>query len=84
MIDKLFIQKMALYNEWQNKNLYGAADRLTDDERKRERGAFFGSIHGTFNHLLWGYQIWMSRFAATQKPEGGLKDQRSGSTTGST
>jgi uncharacterized damage-inducible protein DinB len=73
MIDKSFVQKMALYNEWQNKNLYGAADLLSDDERKRERGAFFGSIHGTFNHLLWGDQIWMSRFAATHKPEGGIK-----------
>ena len=36
-------------------------------ERKEMRGAFFGSIHGTLNHLLWGDQIWMSRFAGTPR-----------------
>jgi len=72
-----FAHRMALYNEWQNKNLYSAADKLADEERKRERGAFFGSIHGTLNHLLWGDQIWMSRFADTPKPAGGI----AGSTT---
>jgi uncharacterized damage-inducible protein DinB len=59
---------MADYNCWQNGNLYGAADRLTDGERKQPRGAFFGSIHATLNHLLWGDQIWMSRFAGTPRP----------------
>ncbi len=73
MIDRAYIQKMALYNEWQNKNLYGAADGLSDEARKRESGAFFGSIHGTLSHLLWGDRIWMSRFASTPKPEGGIK-----------
>ena len=69
MIDKPYVQLMARYNEWQNANLYGAADKLGDDERKRERGAFFGSIHATLDHLLWGDQIWMSRFAGTPKPK---------------
>lgn len=77
MIDKSYVQQMARYNEWQNRNLYGAADQIGDAERKRERGAFFGSIHGTLNHLLWGDQIWMSRFAGMPKPEGGI----AGSTT---
>lgn len=72
MIDKAYIDKMARYNEWQNKNLFSAADGLSDDARKRECGAFFGSIHGTLNHLLWGDQIWMSRFAGTAKPKGGI------------
>ena len=29
-------------------------------------GAFFGSIHGTLNHLLLGDKIWISRFLQTQ------------------
>jgi uncharacterized damage-inducible protein DinB len=36
--------------------------RSPDAERKRDRGAFFGSIHGTLNHLLWGDRMWMGRF----------------------
>ena len=64
MIDKSYVQLMSRYNEWQNANLSGAADKLSDDERKRTCGAFFGSIHATLDHLLWGDQIWISRFAA--------------------
>jgi uncharacterized damage-inducible protein DinB len=74
MIDKTYLQKMARYNRWQNENLYGAAEGLSDAERKRDRGAFFGSIHGTLNHLLWGDRAWMSRFAGTPKVTVGIKD----------
>src|SRR5215468_12147121 len=72
MIDVPYVQCMARYNRWQNENLYGAADALSDAERRRERGAFFGSIHATLNHLLWADRIWMSRLAGTPKPDGGI------------
>jgi uncharacterized damage-inducible protein DinB len=72
MIDTAYVQRMARYNRWQNRNLYGVADALTDDERRGERGAFFGSIHKTLSHLLWGDRIWMSRFADFPPPEGGI------------
>ena len=72
MITLDHVRTMADYNRWQNGNLYGAADELTDAQRREPRGAFFGSIHGTLNHLLWGDQIWMSRFADTPKPKGGI------------
>ena len=42
---------MADYNRWQNQNLYGAADGLSDAVRREQRGAFFGRIHGTLSHL---------------------------------
>jgi uncharacterized damage-inducible protein DinB len=72
MIDPGYVQRMARYNRWQNENLYGVADTLSDTERQRARGAFFGSIHATLNHLLWGDRIWMSRLAGTPRPEGGI------------
>lgn len=65
---------MARYNRWQNESLYAAAATLSDAERRRERGAFFGSIHRTLNHLLWGDLIWMHRFVGSPKPPGGIKD----------
>ena len=43
MIDPAYVKRMARYNRWQNQNLFGVADRLSDEERRRERGAFFGS-----------------------------------------
>jgi uncharacterized damage-inducible protein DinB len=77
MIDAAYVQRMARYNRWQNENLYTVADALSDDERRRDRGAFFGSIHGTFSHLLWGDRMWMSRFAGWPKPDCGIKDSPS-------
>jgi uncharacterized damage-inducible protein DinB len=74
MIDLAYVQRMARYNRWQNENLYGVADTLSDAERRRERGAFFGSIQKTLSHLLWGDQIWMNRFTDTPKPAGGIPE----------
>lgn len=55
---------LAQYNRWFNERLYAACETLSDEERKRDRGAFFGSIHNTLNHLVWGDQLWLKRFAA--------------------
>ena len=72
MIDKAYVQRIARYNRWQNQNLCGVADRLSDEERRRERGAFFGSIHKTLSHLLWADRLWMSRLTDVPAPEGGI------------
>jgi uncharacterized damage-inducible protein DinB len=72
MIDRAYVQRMARYNRWQNDNLYGAADRLSDAERRRETGAYFGSIHKTLNHVLWGDHTWMARFTDLPEPEAGI------------
>jgi uncharacterized damage-inducible protein DinB len=68
MISPEFVQRMASYNRWQNRSLYTAAAGLSDAERRRERGAFFGSIHATLNHILWADQVWMSRLADMPPP----------------
>jgi len=70
MISVDFVQTFARYNQWQNRSLYAAAAGLSEAERLRDRGAFFGSIHGTLSHILWGDLQWMSRFApdAYEKP----------------
>ena len=77
MIDPAYVRRMARYNRWQNQNLYGVADTLSDEARRRETGAFFGSIHQTLSHLLWADQIWMSRFSDVPRPQGGIPDLES-------
>jgi uncharacterized damage-inducible protein DinB len=74
MIDRAYVQRMARYNRWQNENLYGVADTLSDDERRKERGAWFGSIHKTLNHILWGDRAWMARLADFPKPAAGIPE----------
>jgi uncharacterized damage-inducible protein DinB len=54
---------LAHYNRWFNERLYAACAGLPDDQRKADRGAFFGSIHATLNHLLWADRLWLRRFA---------------------
>ena len=50
------------YNRWANRRLYAAAGALPDAEYRSPRGAFFGSLHGTLNHLVVADRIWMRRF----------------------
>lgn len=53
---------MAAYNRWMNRRLYDVCAGLTDEQRRRDCGAFFKSIHGTLNHLVLADQIWLGRF----------------------
>ncbi|MEM1234023.1 MAG: DinB family protein [Pseudomonadota bacterium] len=68
MIRAEYCRAMARYNAWQNKGLREAMATLPEAELTADRGAFFGSILGTANHLLWGDRMWMSRFAGWAKP----------------
>jgi len=55
-------QLLARYNQGANDILFAAVAKLDDAERKKQRPAFFGSIHGTLNHILLGDRIWLGRF----------------------
>lgn len=56
---------MAQYNRWMNQQYYALCATLSDEERKRDRGAFFKSIHGTLDHIMFGDKAWMGRFVKT-------------------
>lgn len=74
MIEPDYCLTMARYNAWQNRQLIPVLGELDAAEATRDRGAFFGSILGTANHLLWGDRMWMSRFSDSEKPPGGIKE----------
>ena len=75
MIDRGYVQSMARYNAWQNRQLTETLRDADDATLRKDRGGFFGSIMGTLNHLLWGDTIWMSRFVpSVAKPTGGIDD----------
>ena len=62
---KAHFAMMAAYSRWANARLYAAAKALPDAEYRRNRGAFFGSLHGTLNHLLVADRVWMRRFTGS-------------------
>ena len=51
---------LALYNRWANERLYATAAQLTPEALAVDRGAFFGSLLGTLNHLLVTDRLWMA------------------------
>ena len=74
MITASYARTMAAYNAEMNRRLYAAAAQLPDAERRADRGAFWGSIHGTLNHLYWGDSNWMSRFAGWEPSDKPMRD----------
>lgn len=51
------------YNQWMNDKLYSTAAKLPADELAKDRGAFFGSLLGTLNHIMVADIIWLQRFS---------------------
>lgn len=63
---------LASYNQWMNRRLYDAAATLPDETLAEDRGAFFGSVLGTLNHLVVADTIWLKRFASAADAPGVL------------
>ena len=58
---KPHFEMFARYNQWANARLFRMAVALPEEEYRRNVGAYFGSLHGTLNHLLTADRIWMRR-----------------------
>jgi len=69
MVTAAYVRTMAAYNAEMNRRLYDASARISDAERRKDRGAFWGSLHGTLCHLVWGDRMWMQRFDGWPKPD---------------
>ena len=74
MVDPGYVRTMAAYNAEMNRRLYEAAEHIPDHDRRQDRGAFWGSLHGTLCHILWGDRMWMARFDGWEKPPVVQKD----------
>ena len=61
---------MADYNAWMNRKIYALAAEIPDAKRKQDLGAFFKSLHGTLNHLVFADLIFLARFTGSPMPEG--------------
>ncbi len=61
MITPDYCVTMARYNQWQNNALRDQVKVMSDADLRQDHGAFFGSIFGTMNHILWGDLLWLHR-----------------------
>jgi len=62
MYDGNYYRMMADYNRWMNQSIFASCNRLSEHQRRQDMGAFFQSIHGTLDHILYGDKAWMGRF----------------------
>jgi uncharacterized damage-inducible protein DinB len=58
-------RQLADYNHWANLRIYAAALDMAEEQYRRPTGVFFGSLHGTLNHLLVADRIWLKRLTGT-------------------
>lgn len=64
---------MAEYNRSMNERMYEAAATLDAATLAADKGAFFGSILGTLNHIAAADTIWLHRFARHEAPFSSLR-----------
>ncbi len=60
-MDKSYFETLARYNRWANIKLYNAVEVLPKEEFEKDRQAYFESIQGTLNHILFGDWAWTLR-----------------------
>ena len=58
---KAHLELMARYNQVMNARLVAVVEPLPDEELTAARGAFFGSLLGTMNHLVVADLMWLNR-----------------------
>ena len=61
MITQEHFKLLAAYNRWANAGLYAAALDLSELSYRLHTGVYFGSLHGTLNHLLLTDRLWLKR-----------------------
>lgn len=66
------LKMMARYNKWANDRISDAICAIDEADYMKPREAFFGSIHGTVNHLLLVDRLWRGRMEGKPYQVSGL------------
>jgi len=52
----------AKYNQAGNKVIYDLVDKLSNDEREKDRGSYYGSLSGLFRHIFGGTRFFLGMY----------------------
>ena len=69
MISPEWVRMMVRFGAQQNVAYADLTSDLDEAAWWADRGAFFGSLGATLNHILWADLIWLSRLASRPTPE---------------
>jgi uncharacterized damage-inducible protein DinB len=53
---------LAKYNREANKTIYSILDKMSNEDREKERGSYYGSLSGLFRHILGGTGFFLGMF----------------------
>lgn len=62
------IHDLVAYTEWATARLIEALRRIPDAARRRRDDSAFGSLHGTFTHLIAAEWVWVERWHGRAAP----------------
>ncbi|RBI85801.1 damage-inducible protein DinB [Rhodosalinus halophilus] len=74
MIGPDYCRMLARYGAWQNAWLRDRLEAMPAEAATRDRGAFFGSLLGTANHVLWADRVWLARLEGAEGPGGTIRE----------
>jgi len=49
----------AKYNKVGNRTVYDLLDKMSNDDREKDRGSYYGSLSGIFRHIIGGTQYFL-------------------------
>jgi uncharacterized damage-inducible protein DinB len=52
----------AKYNQSGNKVIFGLLDKMSNDDREKDRGSFYGSLSSLFRHLAGGTRFFLGMY----------------------
>jgi len=55
----------AKYNQEGNKTIYGLLGKMSNDDREKDRGSFYGSLSGLFRHIFGGTRFFLGMYKNT-------------------
>jgi len=55
----------AKYNQAGNKSIFDLLGKMSNEDREKDRGNFFGSLSGVFRHIIGGTRFFLGMYKAT-------------------
>ncbi|MDR0624391.1 MAG: DinB family protein [Treponema sp.] len=64
---------LAKYNREADKTIYAILDRLSNEDREKERGSYYGSLSGLFRHIIGGTSFFLGMFKGALPDNGAVQ-----------
>jgi uncharacterized damage-inducible protein DinB len=61
---KEIFEMYARYNQAGNKTIYGLLDKLSNDDREKDRGSYYKSASGLFRHIMGATRFFLGMYKA--------------------